>query len=320
MPRADRLLRLLQILSGKRAWSMSELAAELEMSPRSIYRDLNDLESRGIPLDREEGRYRVSSDATVRPIPLTDRERVILALTLENGMLAKSAFAKPLRSLKTKLTAAHALPAAAVRIAGPDRSGEIDEAIVDMLERAIALRHSVSIHYHSLTGRQRRWRGLDPWMVMHRSEAWYVVGRCHTHDEPRVFRLDRIRGLLPIGSTFERPDFDAEVFFSESWGVVRSGEKHEVAIRFEESVAPLILYAQHHPHEAKELLDDGSVEYRLRVASLDEIARWICGFGGDAQVIAPAALAQLVHEIAAGAANAHRQRRAAMSVRAPRRR
>jgi predicted DNA-binding transcriptional regulator YafY len=315
MPRADRLLRLLQLLSGKRAWSMSELASELEMSPRSIYRDLSDLEMRGIPLDREEGRYRVSSEAAIRPIPLTDRERLILSLALDNDTLGRT-FSKPLQSLKTKLAAAHALPEAILRVNGPDRSGEIDESIVDVLERAITVRHAVSILYHSLTGRQRRWRGIDPWMVIHRCDAWYLVGRCHTHDEPRVFRLDRIGGILPIGATFDRPDFDADHFFDSSWGVIRTQEKHDVIIHFDETVAPLILHAQHHPQESKQLLGDGRVEYRLRIGALDELARWICGFGGDAQVIAPLALAQLVHTIATGAANAHRRRQAAMNLRA----
>lgn len=298
--------------------SLTELVDELETSPRSLYRDLNDLELRGIPIERVEGTYRVCSDAAIRPIPLTDRERLVLTLALENTALtAQPAFAKTFRSVKTKLKNAHGLPETAVSFAGPDRSGAIDERVIDALESAIRSSHSISILYDSLTGGQRRWRGVDPWIVIHRCEAWYLVGRCHTHDEPRVFRLDRIGGVLPIGSTFQKPKFDAEEFFVASWGVAATAEKNDVVIHFSPAVAPLIANAQHHPGETKVRAADGSIEYRVRIGHLEELARWVCGFGGDAQVIAPPKLAQLVYGIASGAASAHRRTQAALTFRAP---
>lgn len=297
--------------------SLSELVSELETSPRSLYRDLNDLELRGIPIERVEGTYRVSSDASLRPIPLTDRERLVLTLALENAALAKQGpFAKSFRTLKDKLKNAHALPETVVSFTGPERSGAIDERTIEALESAIRVRHSISILYDSLTGGRKRWRGIDPWLVIHRCDAWYVVGRCHTHDEPRVFRLDRIGGVLPIGSTFDKPEFDPDEFFVTSWGVAATRERHDVVIHFSKAVAPLIVNAQHHPGESKHVIDDGGVEYRVRIGHLEELARWVCGFGGDAEVVAPAQLAQLVYSIAIGAANVHRRTQAALTFRA----
>ncbi|MGH9456654.1 MAG: WYL domain-containing protein, partial [Thermoanaerobaculia bacterium] len=46
--------------------------------------------------------------------------------------------------------------------------------------------------YASLRSRSRSRRGVDPWVMFHRAGAWYLVGRCHRHDEARLFRLDRI--------------------------------------------------------------------------------------------------------------------------------
>jgi predicted DNA-binding transcriptional regulator YafY len=59
------------LLSGPNRRSLDELARTLETSPRSIYRDLADLEARGVPIERADGRYRLVEGSTVRPVPLT---------------------------------------------------------------------------------------------------------------------------------------------------------------------------------------------------------------------------------------------------------
>ena len=317
MPRADRIFALVQFLTGPRFRKLEEITRELETTPRTIYRDLADLEDRGYPIDRVEGAYRIALTATVKPLPLTERERVLLAVSVENRALERQpAFSAAIRQLRAKLITAHALDRhVAVRGLGPDRSGEVPPPVVDALEQSIREQHSVSILYSSLTGRQRRWRGIDPWVMLHRSEAWYLIGRCHIHDEPRTFRLDRIGAVLPIGSGFVKPeDFDPERWFVNSWGVAAGEEPREVVIVFEESVAPLIENAQHHPNERKRRLEDGAIEYRVDVGPLDEIARWIVGFGGAARVIAPEALVARVHEIAAGAMVVHRKKARAAAM------
>ena len=95
MPRADRLFALVQLLCGTRFRKLGELTAELGTSARTIYRDLGDLESRGLPIERVDGAYRIATAATVRPLPLTDRERALLAVSLSNGRMV-SVFERPL--------------------------------------------------------------------------------------------------------------------------------------------------------------------------------------------------------------------------------
>jgi predicted DNA-binding transcriptional regulator YafY len=63
MPRADRLFALVQHLSGSRFIRLDELTRELETS-RTAYRDLSDLEQRGLPIERVDGRYRIAPTAT----------------------------------------------------------------------------------------------------------------------------------------------------------------------------------------------------------------------------------------------------------------
>jgi predicted DNA-binding transcriptional regulator YafY len=323
MPRADRLFALVQLLSGPRFVGLDELTRELDTSTRTVYRDLCDLEQRGLPIERVDGRYRIAPTATVRPLPLTEDERALLTVTLANPALDRhSAFAPALRRLRAKLAAAYALPSpSVVRVAGPDRSGDVSKEVAAALDESIRQQHSVSVLYTSLSGRQKRWRGLDPWLMIYRSEAWYVIGRCHTHDEPRTFRLDRIAAVFPIDRGFVKPDnFNPDEWFAHSWGVAAGEPPQEAVIVFDESVAPLIEHGRHHPTETMRRLDDGTLEYRVRIGPLDELARWIAGFGGEARAIAPAVLIDRVEAIAAGAAAAHRQtkRAAAMTRRTSR--
>lgn len=229
MPRADRLFLLVQLLTGVRFRSLAELTGETGRGPRTVYRDLADLEERGLPIEREGGGYRILQSATLRPLPLTDRERMLLAIALDQPVLRRQeSFRHDLAQLRRKLVAVHALSSPAVVAGGPDRSGAIAAKVVESLERSIGAAHSVSILYASLNSGTRAWRNVDPWLLLHRSEAWYLLGRCHRHDEPRVFRLDRIGEVLPIGSPFTRPaDLDAEAWFGTAWGVIRGSELHE---------------------------------------------------------------------------------------------
>jgi predicted DNA-binding transcriptional regulator YafY len=327
VPRADRIFALVQLLSTPVGQPLAKLCESLETSPRSLYRDLADLEARGLAIERAEGRYRLMDGGSARTAPLTARERVLLSLALENpGIESQPAYRNAMRALRHKLGTTPSVMA----LSGPDRSGMVSAGIQEALEQAIEVRQSVSILYTSLSSGRRGWRGVDPWIAIHRSEAWYLIGRCHRNGQPKTFRLDRISALLPIGSSFERPkDFDVERWFEGSWGVEAAGwgdgaarELHDVHIVFDASVAPLIEHGRHHAREQKEKRPDGRLDYHLRLGPLEELARWITGFGGAAVAVEPPELVQRVRAIATGTASAHAATRAiaARHVNAPRNR
>lgn len=309
MPRADRLLAMVRILSGPRRHSLDQLSENLGASPRTIYRDLADLEARGIAIERVDGAYRLLDSAAIRPLQLTARERLVLTLALENPSITRqSAFRSALGQLRAKLSTLDESPSGSplILLSGPDRTGSVPGEIVGAIERAIDEGHSISMLYASLSSRKVAWRGVDPWALVHRSETWYLIGRCHLHDEPRTFRLDRIESVLPIGTSFTRPaQFSASEWYRASWGALAGGDGEECVVVFEADVAPLIEHARFHDSEAKRQLSDGRLEYRVRVAPLDEIARWICGFGGAARAVEPPALVERVRALAAGASRAH---------------
>ena len=309
MDRPARLFQLVQLLAGRRPRTVQEIADRFEISERTAYRDLADLSRREIPVTRSEHGYQLLEGATIRPLALTAAERAVLKLVIENPAVRSTTdIRRTLELVKAKLDAATRLweeTPRALTLAGPERSGAIAKGVTSLLETAIRERRPVSLRYRSLAGSRNTWRGVDPYEVFHRENAWYLVGRCHLHDEPRTFRLDRISEARPLDGTFDAPDFDVTEFLQHTWSVYRGRQLHHIVIHFDAALAPLLEQGAHHPDERIEKLENGVREYRVSLSHLDEVARWIVGFGGAARAVEPPALVALVGEIASGAREAH---------------
>jgi predicted DNA-binding transcriptional regulator YafY len=310
--RSKLLFCLAHLLGGRRSWRVVHLARELGVTRRTVYRDLDELSACGVPVYSDERGYRLLDDAKTPPLRLDAAERAVLVLALNNPVIARQApLAPALRSLRTKLQATSAAieeTAGALRLASVDRSGPIAGEVSEVLETGSRTGRQVRILYQSLSGNARRWRGLDPYEVFHRGEAWYVVGRCHLNDEPRTFRLDRIINAKAGDRRFQRPlDFRLERYLEDSWTVYTSSQRWDVVIHFDAALAPLIDRARHHPGERKRRLASGEIEYSARVSHLEEVARWLVGFEGKARAMAPPELRERVGELAAAVVVAHRQ-------------
>lgn len=312
MARSGRLLGLYQMLSGRRPITVQDIAERMEVSVRTAYRDIAELEANRIPLESGPRGYRILETAQSLPIHLTHREVAILRLALGNPVLLRQAsLNQSLRSVRAKLAASGPLPSPslpAMELATQDRSGAISERIFESLYRAIEASRVCEIEYESLTDARTRRRQVDPYRIWSRGEAWYLAAYCHERLEARIFRLDRIDQIRVLPEAFEVPPaFDLEAFLADAWTVSRGDGDFEVYIRFAPSVRPLIARARHHASEKVTVLEDGSCDYRARVSQLDEIARWVVGFGSNAKALEPKALCEEVWRLAQGAlaANQH---------------
>ena len=295
LSKSTRIFDLVHLLSGRRRYTVGEMAGKLDVSKRTVFRYLADLQERHVPIYQDENGYRLLETATLKPLNLTAEEHALLKVALDNPALRKHAGLRGrLDALEMKLDAAISMAEEtprALQLAGVDRSGPKAEGCIEALRLAIKRGQSVEIHYHSLSGAKPHWRGIDPWKVFERSSAWYLVGRCHTHDETRIFRLDRIGGVREGGSTFEIPaDFNLDDHLQATWKMFKGDGHYKVHLRFDKSLAPLILNANHHPDEQVNQRRDGSVDYKVELSSLEEIARWIVGFGGKCRVVGPGLL------------------------------
>jgi len=304
MSKSTRIFELVHMLGGRRSRSVGEIADKLDISERTVFRYLADLQGRHIPIYKDDYGYRLLETATLKPLNLTAEEHALLKVALDNPALrANKTLNQRLTALELKLDAATELAEEsprALQLASIDRSGPKAEDALEPLRLATSRSETVEIQYDSLSGGQHKRRRVDPWQVFERSEAWYLVGRCHIHDEPRMFRLDRISGIKGSNETFAIPaDFSLDDFLDRSWKMFTGDGHYKVHLRFDKSLAPLILNARHHPGEEVTQRKNGSVDYKVELSSLQEIARWVVGFGGKCRVVGPGELRSATGRLAA---------------------
>ena len=206
--RADRLLSLLELLRGRPVSTAANLAATLEVSIRTVYRDIDALVATGVPVRGEAGLgYILEAGYHLPPLNLTVDEAEALALgarvlaTWSDGALAGQA-AAALAKIRAVLPASGQ--------AGVDQGifwapqwVERHAPKVDLLElkRAAQRRRVLVIAYEALNG-ARTTRTVRPLSINFFGPVWLLAAWCELANDFRCFRLDRINSLMPTGATF----------------------------------------------------------------------------------------------------------------------
>ena len=183
MRRADRLFAIVQYLRGRRLTTAAQLARWLEVSERTVYRDIADLSASGVPIDGEAGvGYRVRAGFDLPPLMFTFDEIDALVIGARSA-LAKIAAALP----SDKRIALERTTLFAPGFFVDPKPGER----LDMLRHAIAEHCFADLDYKDAGGQstQRRVRplGLYFW-----GDAWTLGAWCELRQNFRNFRLDRI--------------------------------------------------------------------------------------------------------------------------------
>lgn len=208
MRRADRLFQIVQILRNKRLVTAKMLAERLEVSERTIYRDIQDLSLSGVPVEGEAGvGYRLRHTVDIPPLMFGADE--IQALVVGARMVktwAGTELGYSAQSALDKITAV--IPAElknrvensklfALRFSPRE---DLDVHL-DICRKAIDEKRLLNMHYCRADGElsQRRIRplGLYFW-----GSVWSLVGWCELRGDFRNFRLDRIQGLESEDTTF----------------------------------------------------------------------------------------------------------------------
>ena len=209
MRRADRLFQIVQYLRGGRLVTARMLAERLEVSDRTIYRDIADLQSTGVPIDGEAGvGYVLRSGYDLPPLMFTRDEIVALIAGIRmvkswGGIAMSRAAAEALMKIELVLPAAERQRATSSFVFAPrmDLTDDV-RALIDVAEQAIEAREILRFGYEdrqgAMTGRRVQPLGLWFW-----GKVWTLVAWCETRADFRMFRLDRTIGLMSTGEQFE---------------------------------------------------------------------------------------------------------------------
>lgn len=212
MRRADRLFQIVQILQGRRLTTARQLAERLEVSERTVYRDIQDLMMSGVPIDGEAGvGYALAQGFHLPPLMFTVDE--IEALSIGARMLKAWAGRKlaasaddALAKIETVLPRRRRQELREPRVFAPgfpDVAGYSQR--FDQLRDAINARHKVRIGYHKLDG-SRSERVLRPLGLVFWGNVWTLAAWCELREDYRTFRVDRIETCEATGEGFQETD------------------------------------------------------------------------------------------------------------------
>ena len=209
MRRADRLFRIVELLRSGRVVTARRLAERLEVSPRTIYRDMADLIGSGVPVEGEAGTgYVMRPGYDLPPVMLTRDE--VVALVAGARLVRAWGGAAMARSASEALGKIEAVLPDRAR-ASADRTAihafrmpELDAATrgrLDRLERAADGGWRVSFGYRDGAGARSR-RVVRPLGLWFWGKVWTLVAWCELRGDFRMFRVDRIADLAE-GDAFE---------------------------------------------------------------------------------------------------------------------
>jgi predicted DNA-binding transcriptional regulator YafY len=304
----DRLARLLSVLRvlhahGEAGVTPGEIARRTGMSKRSIYRDLNALQTEmQVPLWSDKGRWGVQPGAFLPPLRLTLPEAMAVFLSARLVTRYADKYEPNLASAFEKI--GEGLPDAlrqhVERTLDDLALRRVDAGFnrhVEDLTRAWAERRVVRFRYQPARydgeAREARWAEVEPYLLEPSvaTHALYLIGLDRTRGAIRTFKVERIVDLSVTPSAFEPPEADAlTATLRRAWDIIADQPETEVVLRFAPAVAARVLEATWHPSQAVAERPDGSLEWRARVAGTIEIRLWILSWGDDVEVLEPAGL------------------------------
>jgi predicted DNA-binding transcriptional regulator YafY len=204
-----RLLRLLSLFQGRRYWPGRDLANRVEVSSRTLRRDVDKLRSLGYPIHSTsgaEGGYQLGSGSTMPPLLLDDEEAVAVAIGLRCAAAGavegvEEASVRALSKIEQLLPArlAHRVAALQSVVVMPARTGSaVDARTLSTIAGACRDHEALRFRYRDHAGTPSA-RAVEPHRLVNMGRRWYLVAWDSDRKDWRTFRVDRIHPRLTAG-------------------------------------------------------------------------------------------------------------------------
>lgn len=305
------LLRSLE--AARHGVTVSELSRELEVTTRTIWRDMEALQAVGFPLfnekDGRETRWKLNavpfkglSDLGISFVELCS---LYMGRQMVSGM-AGAPFGKALaavcrkleRTLPDKMRAfLDQLPALIEAKAGATKKADAkshDEHVGKLLEASLHRRVCLMRYYSASRNRTKDYT-VHPYRVVHAHGGLYLLAWVPEYSEVRTFAIERIKRLSLQEQRFELQAELAADAFEHSLGVNR-GTPEKIVILFASRIAGYIRERTWHKSQKLEDVADGGVRMTLHVCADPALRTWVLGFGAFAKVESPSSLAEDILE------------------------
>lgn len=297
--RADRLLSILLLLQTRERVPAVELAQRLEVSVRTIYRDVDALSAAGIPVWAERGRtggIRLLPGYRTDVTGLTgDEARALFVLAAEGTHQALGlgdAIGPALRKVMAALPAPYRDDAERTSqrvLVDPVRwmRGEGGDADIGVLQRAVFTDRRLHLTYRSNGAPAPKQYTVDPYGLVSKAGVWYLVA--DRDGEPRLFRADRVLAATVTDEPARRRPGQE---LADVWAVLRDRVENlhtEVRVRCRVRLDHLDMFQSlcaAHLVEPPKLADGTWAEAELSFRALRAV-RFLLSFGGSVEVLAP---------------------------------
>ncbi|MGD9890750.1 MAG: helix-turn-helix transcriptional regulator [Dehalococcoidia bacterium] len=323
--RASRLISILLLLQSRGRMTAQELAGELEVSLRTIYRDMESLGAAGVPVYADRGPaggFSLVDGYRTRLTGLTREEAASLFLAGLPGPAAELGLGTVLAAAELKVLAAlpPELRAGAGRVRERfhlDTPGWFREAerppFLTAVAGAVWDQRPIRVHY-------QRWRGeverlLQPLGLVLKGSAWYLVAR--TSGQTRTYRVSRILELEVLEEQFDRPAaFDLAAYW-DTWAQQFSSRlyRDEAVVRLSPHAFSTLLPKMFDPFVVRAAVESagppdlaGWRQVVLPIESIKHAERDLLRLGADAEVLAPSELRRRFGEVGNALVSIYRSR------------
>ncbi len=306
-PPLARMLQLHQHLRAGRFPNCRKLADELEVSSKTIQRDIEFMRYQlGLPIEYDQlhfGFYYTEPVASFPSIEVSEGE--IVALFVAQKALAQyrgTSFEKPLKAafqkiadgLQDKIAFQWDDIESSISFRGIG-STIADLEMFETVSGAVLKSHEITFEYRKLGSTGYEDRRVQPYHLGCIDQQWYLFAHDLARKQLRTFVLPRMRKVHNSRIRFRRPaEFSISKHLSESLGVFTTKGRHKVRVRFDDFAARIVSERVWHTSQRIRELGDGVIELSIELASLEEIERWVLSWGAHAQVLEPPELKQRI--------------------------
>lgn len=306
-----RVLRLLSLLQTHRFWPGAELADRLEVSPRTLRRDIDRIRELGYPVKAARGLaggYQLQAGATLPPLLLEDDEAIAIAVELRtatggsiagNEEAALRALAKLEQVLPNRLRRrVHALQAFTVPLAYGRPPATIDAETLVTLAQACRDDERLQFEYRRRDG-DTATRAVEPHRLVSVGRRWYLVAWDAHRQDWRTFRVDRLDHPRTSGARFKPkplPATDAATFVRESIGSMPV--RYEASLTVSAPSAYVTDKARWFGHATVDPLDEATCRLRMTGDSIAWLGASVLLLEADFAVHAPPELARWLADAA----------------------
>ena len=292
-----RLLRLLSLFQAQRYWAGAELSQRLDVTARTLRRDVDRLRSLGYPVHSTSGvagGYQLGAGSTLPPLLLDDDEAVAVALGMRNAAIGGVAGIEE-SSVRALLKLEQVLPprlrnrVAALHayvVPMSSRGPSVDAERLALIATACRDQEGLRFKYQDRSGAASA-RAVEPHRVVHTGYRWYLVAWDLARKDWRTFRVDRIEGKLKTSLRFQprkAPEGDFAAFVAKS--ISRMPYPFRARITLHASTE---MMAKRIPPSAGvlERIDDASCMLHTGAYALESIAIHLSFLGVDFEVHEP---------------------------------